>query len=385
MSDDGPKIRVLVVEDDDQLRKLFRIALEDAGFEVETASTGLEAIELLAHVTFQVDVSDVVMPMDGVALLRVVNERALEVPVVLVSGQPELDTASKAVQYGACQYLFKPVALADLVKVVTRAAALWEFSRLRREAVAAVAGGIHAASDRIVQDDIVTRAMAGLWIAFQPIVRVSDRSLFAYEALLRTTNAVVSDPSVLLQAAEKIGRLDVLGRAVRTKASQGFAAAPEHALLFVNLHPLDLDDATLAWESTPLAKIANRVVLEVTERASLDRVQGVRQKFAELRALGFRLAIDDLGSGYSGLTSFVDLEPEFVKFDMALTRDIHRSPTKQALLRGMTSVCKTMGMTVVAEGVESADERDTLIDCGCDLLQGYLFARPGPAFPDFQW
>jgi EAL domain-containing protein (putative c-di-GMP-specific phosphodiesterase class I) len=104
-----------------------------------------------------------------------------------------------------------------------------------------------------------------------------------------------------------------------------------------------------------------------------------------LRAVGFRIAIDDLGAGYAGLTSFALLEPEIVKIDMTLTRGIDQSPVKQKLVRSMSTLCREMGMTIVTEGVETRDERDTLLAIGCDLLQGYLFARPAKGFPKPAW
>jgi EAL domain-containing protein (putative c-di-GMP-specific phosphodiesterase class I) len=79
------------------------------------------------------------------------------------------------------------------------------------------------------------------------------------------------------------------------------------------------------------------------------------------------------------------LEPDFVKLDMLLVRDVDTNPTKQKLIRAMTSLCKDLGMTVVAEGVETVPERDALVALGCDLLQGYLLAKPGRAFPEFVW
>jgi EAL domain-containing protein (putative c-di-GMP-specific phosphodiesterase class I) len=160
---------------------------------------------------------------------------------------------------------------------------------------------------------------------------------------------------------------------------------PSPALLFVNLHASDLNDETLISPSAPLTAIAPRVVLEITERASLESVSDARSRVAQLRELGFRIAIDDLGAGYAGLTSFAQLEPEFVKLDMSLVRDVHKHPVKQKLVRSMTTLCKDLGIIVVAEGIEVADERDTIIDLGCDLLQGYLFAKPGRAFPDVCW
>ena len=101
--------------------------------------------------------------------------------------------------------------------------------------------------------------------------------------------------------------------------------------------------------------------------------------------MGFRIAIDDLGAGYAGLTSFATLEPEFVKLDMSLVRDVDKNPTKKKLVRSMTSLCRDLGMLVVAEGVETLAERDVLVEAGCDLLQGYLLAKPGKPFPEFAW
>jgi EAL domain-containing protein (putative c-di-GMP-specific phosphodiesterase class I) len=145
-----------------------------------------------------------------------------------------------------------------------------------------------------------------------------------------------------------------------------------------------MDDALVSPES-PLSALAKRVVLEITERASLADVKDVRMKIAELRKMGFRIAIDDLGAGYAGLTSFATLEPEFVKLDMSLVRDIDGSHTKQKLVRSMAAVCKELGMLVVAEGVETAAERDLLVKLGCDFLQGYLLAKPGRPFPAANW
>jgi EAL domain-containing protein (putative c-di-GMP-specific phosphodiesterase class I) len=127
------------------------------------------------------------------------------------------------------------------------------------------------------------------------------------------------------------------------------------------------------------------VVLEITERASLEKVKDVRAKIAELRRMGFRIAIDDLGAGYAGLTSFATLEPEFVKLDMSLVRDIDHNHTKATVVRSMVSVCKELSMMVVAEGVETPQECDLLVALGCDFLQGYLLAKPGRAFPNFVW
>jgi len=157
--------------------------------------------------------------------------------------------------------------------------------------------------------------------------------------------------------------------------------APGHLKFFVNLHAADLNDDELFDAATPLARIADRVVLEITERASLEIVKNVDQRMKKLKDLGFVIAIDDLGSGYAGLTSFAQLDPALAKLDMSLIRGIDAQPRKQTIVRSMCTLCKELGILVVAEGVEKPGERDTLATLGCDLLQGYLFARPERGLP----
>jgi EAL domain-containing protein (putative c-di-GMP-specific phosphodiesterase class I) len=153
----------------------------------------------------------------------------------------------------------------------------------------------------------------------------------------------------------------------------------------VNLHSADLNDEELFSEGAPLSKMAARVVLEVTERASLYGVKNVATCVARLKALGFQIAIDDLGAGYAGLTSFTQLEPKIAKLDMSLVRGVDADSRRQAIIGSMKKLCDELGMLVVAEGVETAAERDVLADLGCDLLQGYLFARPGRGFGAPRW
>jgi EAL domain-containing protein (putative c-di-GMP-specific phosphodiesterase class I) len=188
-----------------------------------------------------------------------------------------------------------------------------------------------------------------------------------------------------LDAAERLGRLPKLSHKIWTAAAASFSRAEENALLFVNLHPADLADPLLGSPASPLSAIAHRVILEITERASFERIDGARERLAELRRLGFRIAVDDLGAGYAGLTSFASIEPQFAKLDASIVRGVERSRTKQKIIGSIVSLCNELSIIVVAEGVETIDERDALVDLGCDLFQGYLFGKPGCAFPKFLW
>jgi EAL domain-containing protein (putative c-di-GMP-specific phosphodiesterase class I) len=194
----------------------------------------------------------------------------------------------------------------------------------------------------------------------------------------------MATPAAIFDAAEKLERLFDVGRRIRARVAAAAEQFPE-SCFFVNLHPRDLLDADLFDAAAPLSQVATRVVLEVTERASLDHVSDVRACVANLRRIGFSIAVDDLGAGYAGLSTFAQLEPEVVKIDMSLVRDIHNHPTKRKLVGSMVSLCGDLGMRLVVEGVESVEERAALHQLGCDLMQGFLFARPGPLPPAIAW
>ena len=381
----NPKGRVLVVDDEPALVRVYKRTLHAAGYSVDAAGDGREAAERLKSNDYDTIVSDITMPgMDGLELLRTVRQRDLDVPVVLVTGDPNIATAVRALEYGAYRYLAKPFELDHLKEVVDSAVLMFKMAKVRRRALE-YGDPDKQVGDRAGLEASFGRAMKSLWLAYQPIVRCATKEIYGYEALVRTEEPTLPHPGALLDAGERLGRLREIGRAVRDAAGTTFLGAPDGAILFVNLHAHDLDDDALLVPDAPLTRVASRVVLEITERAALDDVKDARARVAALRALGFRIAIDDLGAGYAGLTSFAQLQPEVVKLDMSLVRDVHREPTKQKLIQSMTQLCHEMGMLVVAEGIETREECDTIAALGCTLMQGYLFARPGRPYPAVTW
>jgi len=371
---------VLVVDDDPVLARTTERLLSKEGHRVTTLLGAREAIAAARATRFDVIVSDVSMPdIDGKALLRAIRAADLDVPFVFMTGQPELQGAIEAVEYGAFRYLIKPVPPGELREVVKRAIHWHRLALVRREAARSLDG--RTIADRAGLDARFESALTSLWIATQPIVSCAHGTVLAYEALVRTEEPSLRTPPDLLDAAQRLHRTAELGRRIRRLAADLLPAAPDSALLFVNLHPSDLEDDELCAPDGALTPFARRVVLEVTERTALESIRGLRGRVDRLREVGFRIAVDDLGAGYAGLSSFAALEPDVVKADMSLVRGIEASPVKQKLLGAIAALAKDLRVQLVAEGVETAAEYACVSSLGADAVQGYFFARPGRGFP----
>jgi EAL domain-containing protein (putative c-di-GMP-specific phosphodiesterase class I) len=379
-------LRVLLVDDDPALLRAYGQTLTHHGVTVETAVNGREGAERAKTGAFDVILSDISMPeMTGIEFLKAVRTHDLDVPVILMTGEPDVESAMHAVEYGAFRYLAKPVAAKDLRESVVKAARLHKMAKLKREALDLPGADTGHLGERAALEVGFARGIEMMWMAFQPIVSWRDRTIFGYEALLRSDEPLMRNPAHMLDAAERLDRIHDLGRAVRARVAAAAPSAPEGCKLFVNLHSADLNDEDLFAKDSPLSWIAPRVVLEVTERASLYDVKNVPGVVERLKTLGFQIAVDDLGAGYAGLTSFTQLEPHIAKLDMSLVRGIDTDSRRQSIARSMKKLCDELGVLVVAEGVETAAERDKLAELGCDLLQGYLFAKPERAFPVPRW
>lgn len=374
--------RVLVIDDDEGLRTAYERVLNTASMTVVSCESGEAAIERMRRgERYDVILTDLVMSgINGTDLLPVIRQFDSEVPIVVITGRPSLRSSIAAVENGSFKYLLKPVAPRELCKTICDAAARYRLARLKLRALEVCENEGWRSGPGANLGESFDSALRELFVAYQPIVRASQ-ALFGYEALVRTGDATFRGPDQFFDAAERLGRVQELGRRIRFQVSQDIARAPEESVLFVNLHANDLADPELYAPESALSAHASRIVLEITERKSLDGTADIRAKIAALRALGYRIAVDDLGAGYAGLSCVNLLEPDIVKLDMSLIRDIDSAPRKLSLVSSMVRVCqKELGMQVVCEGVETGPESEALISAGAPLLQGYLFGRPQRAF-----
>lgn len=372
--------RILVVDDMPTVARAFQRILQGTGYLVDAVSDGSQAVQQLRSVSYDVVLTDISMPgMSGLDLLRAVHAQDSDIPVILITGDPSVETAIPAVEYGALCYLVKPVSAEVLRQKVSWAVQLHQRAAIKRQATEACGQGTSAPQLHQLREQF-SSALQRLCMHYQPIICWSEQRVYGYEALVRSKEPALANPAALFSAAEQLGEELTLSKRIREIAPLPMLEAPERGILFFNLHVHDLNDDALLDANSSLCRMASRVVLEVTERASLTQVPGLRSQISQLREFGFAIAVDDLGAGYAGLSSFALLEPDVVKLDMTLIRDIHLFPTKQRVVRSMTQLCADLGLPVVAEGVECQQERDVLIELKCDLLQGYFFAQPAPPF-----
>lgn len=372
--------RILVVDDDDAVRRVCTRVLGGEGWQVTLAEHGRAAVTVLDtdKVPFDCVLSDINMPeLDGYGLAAELRKRDEDLPILLMTGDPSLDGAVKAMEHGAISYITKPFQHEALAASVARAARRHGVARMRRRAES-IARAIYAPEKEELEQRFA-RAVDRSWMAFQPIVEVSARRVFAYEALLRTDEESLRRPDIFIATAERLDKVHQLGRVVRANVAKASVDAPADCLLFVNLHGLELDDEDLFAAESPLSRLGPRVVLEITERTGLDPAAGPA-RVAMLRKLGYRIAVDDLGAGYAALGALASLEPEIVKLDMSLIRDIDKHPTKRRVVAAIATLCRELGGRVVAEGVETPAECQVVVDAGIDLVQGYLFAKPARGF-----
>lgn len=380
---DDKALCVLVVDDDPSMLEVYSRVLARAGYRCVTARSGAEALVRLGQASVDVALTDLNMGgMGGLELIRHLRARDPDLPILVATGDPGIDSALESIDAGVFRYLTKPLNHTAVVRAVGDALHSRALALARREAYDHVGA---AKASALVTTKTLIDALETLWLAVQPIVRPSGQSVQAYEALMRTRHPVLGDPMSLLAASEKLSMHNAVGRAVRRLAARLVPELADGIDLFVNLHPRDLLDSDLFAKTAPLSTHARRVVLEITERASLREVGDVLTRVAELKGLGFRIAIDDLGAGYAGLSSFAMLKPEFVKIDLSLVHDVDSDPVKQMLIRSIVDLGRGLEIGVIAECVETVAERETLATLGCDLLQGYLFARPAKPFPSVRW
>jgi EAL domain-containing protein (putative c-di-GMP-specific phosphodiesterase class I) len=228
-------------------------------------------------------------------------------------------------------------------------------------------------------------------MVYQPVVDVVAQRVIGFEALARMPQKLFPKPDRVFKVASENGSLWTLERICRKRALDDLPPLDREQLLFLNIEPDSIFDPHLRRRKfLRLVEQAGldprRMVLEITEHTAIRDLEAFRSTLKEVRALGFKLAMDDVGAGYAGLQAIAHLRPDYIKVDMMLVRDMHLDRIKQELIETIRRFSDSTGIVLIAEGVECLAELKSLTRAGVRCAQGYLFAKPDspPRMPKWQ-
>jgi EAL domain-containing protein (putative c-di-GMP-specific phosphodiesterase class I)/GGDEF domain-containing protein len=275
--------------------------------------------------------------------------------------------------------------IAGLFEIYVGSATLFRNPKIRperiiyrgiREAAAAARGVESRERSRKVADLKETIREGAVYIVYHPIVVTETKQVYGYEALARGTHRALRSPEVMFGVAEEANLIWELSRLCRRKAIEGMdETLRDGQYLFLNIDPHDFRDPSFRYFDDEDMNVAHpeRIVLEITERTAITDYPTFQGYLKAFRDRGFRFAVDDAGSGYAGLGSIANLEPDFIKLDISLISGIDTNFMKQNLVETMVQFANDHGIKVIAEGVERQEEYETVKQIGVHLTQGFYF------------
>jgi EAL domain-containing protein (putative c-di-GMP-specific phosphodiesterase class I) len=265
------------------------------------------------------------------------------------------------------------------------------FERRVHEAIREARGMTLRAADRLEEEragelrQILREAR--LTTHYQPIVDMEQGSIMGYEALTRgPVNTTLEVPKALFSCSDRAHLSSELDALCRRQALFNARGIDRTKKLFLNALPETLGtpgfaDHGLKSILDEMSLLPRNLVLEITEGTAIEDFEAFGREIDLLRRQGFLVAIDDVGRGYSSLQSITEVQPDFLKIDISLIKNIHQSLIKQDLVHSLLQVGSRIGAQVIAEGIETEEEYRALRSCGVRYGQGFFFARPAPAFP----
>jgi EAL domain-containing protein (putative c-di-GMP-specific phosphodiesterase class I)/DNA-binding NarL/FixJ family response regulator len=382
------EIRVLVADDEPlMVRAVATLLANEPSMELAaTASDADQAIALAVIHRPDVAVVDVRMEGGGPKAARGIRAGSPATKVLAFSAYDDKESVLEMLAAGAVGYLLKGATGSDIVEAICRSVSGQSALSVgvTAEVIGELAGRLQAErreqARRRRRLERVRRALAegGFTLVYQPIVDLRRGGTVGLEALARFGSHPRRAPEVWFEDAAAAGLRTELELTAIRGALLRLEDIPPPVYLSVNLSPETA--CTRELEDMIPLEHAHRVVLEVTEHAPVSDYGRLNGSLGALRARGVRLAIDDAGSGFSSLQHILRLAPDFIKLDMDLTRDVDNDLARRALAAALISFAAEIGAVIVAEGIETRAELETLRELGVRFGQGYYLARPEP-FP----
>jgi EAL domain-containing protein (putative c-di-GMP-specific phosphodiesterase class I)/AmiR/NasT family two-component response regulator len=382
----GPPIRILIADDEPALRGAIAdlLAHEDSVVLVGEAGDADQAIEMAVSRRPDVALVDVSMPTGGgPRAAREIIRVSPETRVIALSAFEDRPTVLEMLRAGAVGYLVKGTASEDLVGSITKV-----FDGGASLSAEVLDGIVHELSSQLRREEIeqeqrhalrgeIDRFLAGegVTMVYQPIMELRSREIVGWEALARFHSLPLRPPNEwFAEAVEMELGVQLELMAIRN-AMRSLPDVPAGAYLSVNCSPRAAMSPELG---RTLGDHAQRMVVEITEHEAIEDYAALATALEALRALGVRIAIDDAGAGFASLRHTLLLLPDIVKVDISLTRDIDNDRAKRALTSALISFADEMGMSIIAEGIETQAELETLVSLGVPYGQGFYLAEPAP-------
>jgi EAL domain-containing protein (putative c-di-GMP-specific phosphodiesterase class I)/AmiR/NasT family two-component response regulator len=379
-------IRVLVADDDPVLRDaLSALIRSDESMElVAAAQNASEAVEMTVRHRPDVAVLDVRMPEGGGPRAALeIRELSPSTRVLAFSAFEDRSTVIDMLRAGAVGYLLKGTRPKEILDGIRRSflgesvLSTQITTEVVDELATQLARDAREAGRISQQVERIRRVLAGegLTIVFQPIVDLRGGRISGVEALSRFTDEPKRGPDVWFAEAAEVGLQAELEMTAARAALAELESLPEDAYLSVNLSPESVTSSM--FRDIFLSTSVEKVVVEITEHAAVQDYAALANALREFRMGGGRLAVDDAGAGFASLRHILRLGPDIIKLDVTLTRGIDVDEASQAMAGALATFASKTHATIVAEGIETAEELSALRDLGIFQGQGYLLARPG--------
>lgn len=375
----GSVRRVLLLDDEPAVLGVLADYLVAPGIEIITCREIEAAEAILEHHRFDVVVTDLRVSelggLEGIRLIRYVSTHFPETTVLAMSGYVNDDVHALGRAVGAVAVLEKPIDLRRLRRYV------------HGENGLPPAEGEGVVSEVDLLDDFL--ATGAITSVLQPIVEIGAGGppfrAHAVESLARAPRTTpLRNPEILFAYASRKERLfetDIL--CIKAALSEAKKLKLNGAKLFINTQPRSLTRPEFAPMVADLVAAAGfkneEIVFELTEQQTIVNPKAFANTLGKLRAQGFQCALDDYGVGFANLRLVQDLRPEYLKLSGYFCRDIHLDPFKQLIVRSTGDMCRVLGIPIILESVETAEELEVVKSLGIQYGQGYYFARPAPA------
>ncbi len=374
MSTDKGKT-ILIVDDEPAVSQLLTVLLTSQGYTTRTATTGRQALE---SASFPVDLIllDMMLPdFEGLKVCQQLksNSHSKDIPIIILTGHHSKTERIESLYLGAEDYLVKPFEPDDLfarMDVVLRR----HQARPRQELAVQNHQETISELKRIIDEE-------SIHVRFQPIYFLKPMSLFGLEMLSRPqTTTPMLNPEVFFRTALKYGvyyEVEMIGwRKALKLAAENFDGRQK---LFLNCDPylVEREQFKSVRETfSSFGMSSNEVFLEITERSAVVSFDLFYEKLRHYRQDGFKIAIDDLGAGYSSLESIIEIRPEAIKLDKHIVNGVSSDVYKNSIVKLFVAFCHENNIICVAEGIETKSDLEALVELGVDAGQGYYLSRP---------